>query len=134
MIQFEYSLDQIMSVAQSLVAQLPSKAIVLLDAEMGTGKTTLISQILKQWGIHEVSSPTYSICNVYRTSSGQTVHHYDLYRIKNVEELLEIGFQDLLETADYHFIEWPALGQPFYESPITWQIRRDGDLRILTIL
>jgi tRNA threonylcarbamoyladenosine biosynthesis protein TsaE len=134
MSQFEYSLDQIASVAQSLVAQLPSKAVVLLDAEMGTGKTTLISQILKQWGIHEVSSPTYSICNVYRTSCGQTVHHYDLYRIKNVEELLEIGFQDLLETADYHFIEWPALGQPFYESPITWQIRRDGDLRILTIL
>ncbi len=134
MSQFEYSLDQIASVAQSLVAQLPSKAIVLLDAEMGTGKTTLISQILKQWGIHEVSSPTYSICNVYRTSSGQTVHHYDLYRIKNVEELLEIGFQDLLETADYHFIEWPALGEPFYESPITWQISRNKDLRILTIL
>jgi tRNA threonylcarbamoyladenosine biosynthesis protein TsaE len=132
--QFEYSLDQIASVAQSLVAQLPSKAVVLLDAEMGTGKTTLISQILKQWGIHEVSSPTYSICNVYRTSSGQTVHHYDLYRIKNVEELLEIGFQDLLETADYHFIEWPALGEPFYESPITWQISRNKDLRILTIL
>ena len=134
MSQFEYSLDQIASVAQSLVAQLPSKAVVLLDAEMGTGKTTLISQILKQWGIHEVSSPTYSICNVYRTSSGQTVHHYDLYRIKNTEELLEIGFQDLLETADYHFIEWPALGEPFYESPIIWQISRNKDLRILTIL
>jgi tRNA threonylcarbamoyladenosine biosynthesis protein TsaE len=134
MIQFEYSLDQIASVAQSLVAQLPSKAVVLLDAEMGTGKTTLISEILKQWGIHEVSSPTYSICNVYRTSSGQTVHHYDLYRIKNVDELLEIGFQDLLETADYHFIEWPALGEPFYESPITWQISRNEGLRILTIL
>ena len=134
MSQFEYSLDQIASVAKSLVAQLPSKAVVLLDAEMGTGKTTLISQILKQWGIHEVSSPTYSICNVYRTPSGQTVHHYDLYRIQHVEELMEIGFQDLLDSADYHFVEWPALGQPFYESPITWQIRRDGDLRILTIL
>jgi len=132
--QFEYSLDQIASVAQALIAQLPPKAVVLLDAEMGTGKTTLISQILKQWGIHDVSSPTYSICNVYRTPSGQTVHHYDLYRIKNAEELMEIGFQDLLDTADYHFVEWPALGQPFYESPITWQIRREGDIRILTIL
>jgi tRNA threonylcarbamoyladenosine biosynthesis protein TsaE len=132
--QFEYSLDQIASVAQLLVAQLPPKAVVLLDAEMGTGKTTLISQILKQWGIHDVSSPTYSICNVYRTPSGQTVHHYDLYRINNAEELMEIGFQDLLDTADYHFVEWPALGQPFYESPITWQIRREGDIRILTIL
>ncbi len=132
--QFEYSLDQIASVAQALIAQLPPKAVVLLDAEMGTGKTTLISQILKQWGIHDVSSPTYSICNVYRTPSGQTVHHYDLYRIKNAGELIEIGFQDLLDTADYHFVEWPALGLPFYESPITWQIRREGDLRILTIL
>ncbi len=131
---FEYSLDNIDKIAEELLQTLPERAIVLLDAEMGTGKTTLISQILKQWGIHEVSSPTYSICNVYRTSSGQTVHHYDLYRIKNVEELLEIGFQDLLETADYHFIEWPALGEPFYESPITWQISRNKDLRILTIL
>jgi tRNA threonylcarbamoyladenosine biosynthesis protein TsaE len=134
MSQFEYSLDQLDQVAQQLCAQLPSKAVVLLDAEMGTGKTTLISQILQQWGITEVSSPTYSICNVYRTSTGKKVHHYDLYRIKTIEELMEIGFQDLLDTADYHFVEWPELGQPFYESPITWQIRREGDLRILTIL
>lgn len=134
MSQFEYSLEQIGQVAQKLSAQLPPKAVVLLDAEMGAGKTTLISQILQQWGITEVSSPTYSICNVYQTTSGKKVHHYDLYRIKNAEELMEIGFQDLLDTADYHFVEWPALGQPFYESPITWQIRREGDLRILTIL
>lgn len=134
MSQFEYSLDQIVSVAQSLAAQLPSKAVVLLDAEMGTGKTTLIAQILKQWGIHEVSSPTYSICNVYTAPSGKKIHHYDLYRIKDVEELMEIGFQDMLDSADYHFVEWPEMGEPFYESPITWQITRHGDLRILTIL
>jgi tRNA threonylcarbamoyladenosine biosynthesis protein TsaE len=131
---FEYSLDNIDKIAEELLQTLPERAIVLLDAEMGTGKTTLISQILKQWGIHEVSSPTYSICNVYHTSGGRKVHHYDLYRIQHLEELMEIGFQDLLDTADYHFVEWPALGEPFYESPITWQIRREGDLRILTIL
>ena len=134
MSQFEYSLEQLVQVAQKLSVQLPPKAVVLLDAEMGTGKTTLISQILKQWGIHDVSSPTYSICNVYHTTGGKKVHHYDLYRIQHLEELMEIGFQDLLDTADYHFVEWPALGQPFYESPITWQIRREGDIRILTIL
>jgi tRNA threonylcarbamoyladenosine biosynthesis protein TsaE len=134
MSQFEYSLEQLVQVAQKLSVQLPPKAVVLLDAEMGVGKTTLISQILQQWGITEVSSPTYSICNVYHTTGGKKVHHYDLYRIQHLEELMGIGFQDLLDTADYHFVEWPALGQPFYESPITWQIRREGDIRILTIL
>jgi tRNA threonylcarbamoyladenosine biosynthesis protein TsaE len=131
---FEYSLDDIDKIAEELLQTLPERAIVLLDAEMGTGKTTLIGHLLQQWGITEVSSPTYSICNVYHTSGGRKVHHYDLYRIQHLEELMEIGFQDLLDTADYHFVEWPALGEPFYESPITWQIRREGDLRILTIL
>ncbi|MEN9332850.1 MAG: hypothetical protein RLY35_30 [Bacteroidota bacterium] len=134
MSSLQYTLDQISQVAQSLTEGLPQKAVVLLEAEMGTGKTTLISELLKQWGVHEVSSPTYSICNVYSTPGGKRIHHYDLYRINSVEELMEIGFQDLLDSADYHFIEWPTLGEPFYENPIRWQIERQGDTRILTIL
>jgi len=134
MMRLEYSLDEIDAVSQTLLEQLPDRAVVLLNAEMGTGKTTLIAHLLKHLGVTEVSSPTYSICNVYPTPTGKKIHHYDLYRIKDTEELMEIGFQDMLDSADYHFIEWPELGEPFYESPIIWQINRQGDLRILTIL
>lgn len=131
---FKYSLDEIVKIAEELVQTLPDRAIVLLDAEMGTGKTTLIGHLLQVWGVTEVSSPTYSICNVYQTKEGKTVHHYDFYRIRDFDELIEIGFQDMLETADYHFIEWPELGEPFFEAPIRWQIKREDNLRILTIL
>ncbi|MEY2764057.1 MAG: hypothetical protein RLZZ205_481 [Bacteroidota bacterium] len=134
MMRLEYSLNEIDAVSKTLLEQLPDRALVLLNAEMGTGKTTLIAHLLKQLGVSEVSSPTYSICNVYHTPAGKKIHHYDLYRIKDTEELMEIGFQDMLDSADYHFIEWPELGEPFYESPITWQIHRQGDIRILTIL
>ncbi len=118
-----YSLSDIDQVAQELLSSLPTKCVVLIEGEMGVGKTTLMSALLTMCGVQEVSSPTYSMVNEYSSDQGKRIHHYDLYRVKDVYELYEIGFMDLLENADWHFVEWPAVGAPFYpDSAIKWKI------------
>jgi len=118
-----YSLSEIDQVAQELLSSLPTKCVLLIEGEMGVGKTTLMSALLGMCGIQDVSSPTYSIVNEYLSDQGKRIHHYDLYRVKDVDELYEMGFMDLLENADWHFIEWPAVGAPFYPAnAIHWKI------------
>jgi len=89
----------------------------LFFGEMGVGKTTLITSLCKYLGVESnISSPTYSIVNEYITKSGQKIHHFDLYRLKSVEELMDIGFEEYLDQDAIVLIEWPELGEPFYEN------------------
>ncbi len=74
------------------------------------GKTTLIKEICKKTNVvSEMSSPTFSIVNEYITTSGKKIYHFDLYRIKKVNELSEIGFQEYIDSNNYCFIEWPEI-------------------------
>jgi tRNA threonylcarbamoyladenosine biosynthesis protein TsaE len=125
-----YSLSEIDQVAKQLLSSLPTRCVVLIEGDMGVGKTTLMSALLHQCGVEEVSSPTYSVVNEYSTSDGKKIHHYDLYRIQSVDELMELGFMDLLEQADWHFIEWPNVGAPFYPANVIhWNIQLLSDKR-----
>ncbi len=118
-----YSLSEIDQVAKQLLSSLPTRCVVLIDGDMGVGKTTLMSALLYHCGVEEVSSPTYSVVNEYSTSDGKKIHHYDLYRIQSVDELMELGFMDLLEQADWHFIEWPNVGAPFFpDNVLKWNL------------
>ncbi len=81
--------------------------IVLFYGEMGAGKTSLIAKICKHMGIVDnVTSPTFAIVNEYK---GQkfNINHFDFYRIENVKEIFDIGFEEYLNSEDYNFIEWP---------------------------
>lgn len=79
-----------------------------LEAQMGAGKTTLINEVCKVLGVTEhTSSPTYSIVNEYQTESGKSIFHFDLYRLRNEMELLDIGVLELLDSQDLCFFEWP---------------------------
>jgi len=76
--------------------------------EMGAGKTTLINLICKNLGVTEhTSSPTYSIINEYIAESDLKINHFDLFRIKDEFELLDIGIEEILDSAIICFIEWP---------------------------
>jgi tRNA threonylcarbamoyladenosine biosynthesis protein TsaE len=132
---YRYTLAEIDQVAEALLVSLPTKATVLLDAEMGSGKTTLMAHMLRKMGVHEVSSPTYSLVNEYRSSAGKAIHHYDLYRLKSEDELEEIGFGDLLDRGEWNFIEWPEKGMAYYDDFVTWKITQDIDgTRVLEII
>jgi tRNA threonylcarbamoyladenosine biosynthesis protein TsaE len=132
---YRYTLAEIDQVAEALLATLPVRSTVLLDAEMGSGKTTLMAHLLRKMGVHEVSSPTYSLVNEYRSSGGKSIHHYDLYRLKSEDELEEIGFGDLLDRGEWNFIEWPEKGMSYYDDFVTWKITQDPDgKRVLEII
>lgn len=110
----------------------PFPEVILLYGEVGAGKTTLISNLLKTLGSKDtVSSPTFTIVNSYQTAA-HTFFHCDLYRIQDVEELLEIGFQDYFEIPNSTIImEWPELGLPFLKDKnvLKIEIVHQGDKR-----
>lgn len=102
----EFSLDEITSVAHWILEQHPEK-VILFEAEMGTGKTTLIKALCKALGVEgTISSPTFSLVNEYETNTGEVVYHFDFYRLKTEEEALDFGVEDYLYSGNYCFLEW----------------------------
>ncbi len=102
----EYTLKDLPIVAKQILTNVSTK-IVLFDADMGMGKTTLIKEICKQLGVQDIiSSPTYSLVNEYDTETGP-IYHFDFYRIEDEEEAYHIGFEEYLDSNNWVFIEWP---------------------------
>jgi tRNA threonylcarbamoyladenosine biosynthesis protein TsaE len=94
-------------VARQVLGFAPSERIFLFEGELGAGKTTLIKAICQQLDVSDqVNSPTFSIVNEYRSSKGP-VYHFDLYRLKDLAEALDIGIEDYLYSGYYCFVEWP---------------------------
>ncbi len=97
--------------------------IWIFDGEMGAGKTTLIKSICKNLGVFdEVSSPTFSIVNEYKTVDGITVYHFDFYRIKSIEEAYDMGVEDYFSSGNICLIEWPEKIKEILENEIVFQI------------
>ena len=102
----KYSLGDIDKLARKLLEESKTK-IILFKGEMGSGKTTLISAMVKiLGGDSKASSPTFSIVNEYKVKS-DIVYHFDFYRIKNHIEALDIGIEDYFYSGNWNFIEWP---------------------------
>ncbi len=111
-----YPLTDIRSVASQIIELDTTNKVFLIHGEMGSGKTTLIKEICKVLGSKDdLSSPTFSIVNEYTYPKGK-IFHFDLYRIKNLEELLDIGFEDYIQSGNYCFIEWPGLAEGFLQN------------------
>jgi len=107
------TIDVLNHVAHDIITHLTDSKIVLFYGEMGAGKTTLIKEICKQLGVTDtMSSPTFSVVNEYHTSNNKTIYHFDLYRIKNVEECLDLGMEEYLFSDNHCFIEWPEIALP----------------------
>ena len=102
----DFEIEQLDKAANQLLKLVNSK-IILFYGEMGVGKTTLISALVKQLGGNaEVSSPTFSIVNEYLVDNDK-VYHFDFYRIEDEYEALDIGVEDYFDSGHWIFIEWP---------------------------
>lgn len=102
-------LDEIESVIPSIFAALANHKTILFQGEMGAGKTTLIKSLCESLGVEdEVSSPTYALVNEYESPSG-IIYHFDLFRLKSIEEALDLGIEDYLNSGSLCLIEWPEL-------------------------
>lgn len=94
--------------AKQIINFAGKELIFILDGEMGAGKTTLIKTLAKTLGVTEVvTSPTFSIVNEY-DASGTVIYHFDFYRIKNLQEAYDIGYEEYFYSGNICFIEWPG--------------------------
>lgn len=112
MTSLEFTLEELPIAAKFAVKALESDKIVLFYGEMGAGKTTLVNEICKFLGVkNPTSSPTYSIVNEYQSSVG-IIYHLDLYRLKNLNEALDAGIEEILFSNNLCFVEWPQIIVP----------------------
>ena len=108
-----YSLQNLPAVAQQLQATYPDAQVWALMGELGAGKTTLIRELCKAWGVSaQVNSPTFTLVQTYETKNGP-IHHFDLYRLNNPEELLALDFEHYLDTGYRCLIEWPEIAADY---------------------
>ena len=113
---------------------LPSKCLVFLDGELGAGKTTLMRGLLRAAGFQQVvRSPTYSLVEEYELA-GRRLFHFDLYRLKDPEELEWLGMNDYLQQTALCFIEWPQMGAGFLPAAdLEIRLHYQADARLLEI-
>ena len=103
------SLDKIREAAREFVCQIGEHRIFAFYGKMGAGKTTFIKAICEELGVSDViTSPTFAIVNEYTGSEGP-IYHFDFYRIKKLEEVYDMGFEDYFYSGALCFIEWPEL-------------------------
>ena len=117
------------TLAEEIVPKLQHN-ILLLKGNLGAGKTTFTQFLLKNLGsTDEVSSPTYAIVNEYDTPKGK-VFHFDLYRMKSLEEVYDVGMEEYLDNAFLCIIEWPEIYENELEEPShLMTIENKGDFR-----
>ena len=103
------SLKDLDRAAGEFLEEIGDNKIIALYAPMGAGKTTFTTALCKRLGVVEdaVSSPTFAIVNEYRTSSGEPMYHFDFYRITKLQEAVDIGFFDYIDSGDLCIMEWP---------------------------
>ncbi|RLD81908.1 MAG: tRNA (adenosine(37)-N6)-threonylcarbamoyltransferase complex ATPase subunit type 1 TsaE [Bacteroidetes bacterium] len=102
-----YFLEDISVIAKEIISSVSSKTL-LFYGEMGTGKTTLIKEIVKQLGVEDIAhSPTFSLVNEYLSLKGEIIYHFDFYRIEQEEEAYDIGIEEYFYENNWCLIEWP---------------------------
>ena len=106
------------------------KKCIVFDAPMGAGKTTFIKALCKVLEVtDEVTSPTFSIVNEYLCKNGEKIYHFDLYRIKDLDEAMSAGTEEYIYGDTYCFIEWPEVIYPVLGDnviEVTIRVTEDG--------
>jgi tRNA threonylcarbamoyladenosine biosynthesis protein TsaE len=103
-------LTELATFAEEIIVDIKNTPVVLFEGEMGTGKTTFIKLICEKMGVEDsMSSPTFSIVNEYLDEYGETIYHFDLYRLTSLKEAIDIGIEEYLFSGNVCLIEWPQI-------------------------
>ncbi len=108
------SLETIREAAREFVSQIGDRRVFAFYGKMGAGKTTFVKAICEELGVDDViTSPTFAIVNEYAaplsSPAGDTIYHFDFYRIKKLEEVYDMGYEEYFYSGSLCFIEWPEL-------------------------
>ena len=108
---FRISIPDLASIddaARELLNAIPDRRIFAFYGEMGAGKTTFIKALCRVLKVSDLtSSPSFGLIHEYRADGGDSVYHFDFYRIEKVEEVFDIGYEEYIYSGYYCFIEWP---------------------------
>lgn len=128
--------DEIANAAREFVEKMDGQTIFAFYGKMGVGKTTFIKAICEELGVTDViNSPTFAIVNEYLSGDGEPIYHFDFYRIKKDQEVLDIGFEDYVYSGNLCLMEWPELIEDFLPEEtvkVTIEEQPDGS-RIVRI-
>ncbi|MBQ0094858.1 MAG: tRNA (adenosine(37)-N6)-threonylcarbamoyltransferase complex ATPase subunit type 1 TsaE [Bacteroidetes bacterium] len=129
------NLDSIGKAAREFMAQMGDDTVFAFYGKMGAGKTTFIKALCKELGVEdEVNSPTFAIINEYRSATtAELIYHFDFYRIKKIEEVYDLGYEDYFYSGALCFIEWPELVEellPLDAKKVTIAENSDGSRTI----
>ena len=122
------SQDELPQVAEAVIRALGRRTVVALRGEMGAGKTTLIREIVAQLGATDtVTSPTFALVNQYKGSGNRTIYHFDFYRIEELREAYDLGYEEYFYSGDICLVEWPEKIEPLLpENTIQVRITVDS--------
>ena len=128
-------LDTIRESAKEFVRLMGDDTVFAFYGKMGAGKTTFIKALCKLLGVEdEVNSPTFAIINEYRSeTTAELIYHFDFYRIKKLEEVYDLGYEDYFYSGALCFIEWPELVEellPLDAKKVTITENSDGSRTI----
>ena len=129
------SLNEIRKAAQEFVAAMGDRTVFAFYGKMGAGKTTFIKAVCEELGVEDViNSPTFAIVNEYVDGRGEPIYHFDFYRIKNQQEVLDIGYEDYVYSGNVCFMEWPELIEnllPDDAVKVTIEEEMDGSRKVV---
>ena len=123
-------------IAKAIVEVFENEKKIVFFGEMGVGKTTLIKSICKVLNVQDVvTSPTFSVVNEYQNKDGNSLYHFDFYRIKNQEELFDLGLEEYIYSDNYCFIEWPEKAEGLLSNNfIQVQMTKNKECRIIKVI
>ena len=126
------NLGQLPDAARRFVSLMGDETVYTFTGEMGAGKTTFIAALATALGVdpEEANSPSFAIANEYRSdTTAELIYHFDLYRLDSLEEALEIGFEDYLDSGALCFVEWPAIVEDILpDDTVAVEIKVNDDL------
>lgn len=127
----EYTVDRIeglTEVGRSLLERHPDARVFALYGAMGVGKTTFVKSIGRLLGVSDmITSPSFPVINHYITSNGDSLYHFDFFRIKSIEEVYDLGYEDYLYSGSYCFIEWPERAEQLMPSEVVRILMEEKD-------
>ena len=129
------SLDHIHEAAREFIAAMGDNTVFALYGQMGAGKTTFVKALCQELGVEDVvTSPTFAVINEYRSDiAGELIYHFDFYRIKKLEEVYDMGYEDYFYSGALCFIEWPELVEellPGNTVKVTIEELEDGSRKL----